>query len=298
MSDSVNGCYVPLAGWTVPRPVFKRLQQLTAPAEQPTTLAKVKAHLRKTDSAEDDYITDLIAVSADMVEKYCSRKLIPVDVQMWMDFIPGTGNENALYGSGTAQVPIRYANVGMFRWFDLMGTPVTAFDSMHYITDTGTDVVFDAANYIVDMVDPDMRARVILQRGTVWPTDLQVASALYVKYTQGYKTNYPQWIANTAYAIGAIVSNNTLSYVCTTAGTSAASDGPTGTTTSVDGTATWTYVCAPGVPAALRHAVLLVAAALYSNRGDNADKGNTDVLNLPSVRATLDPYRVMSISTL
>jgi hypothetical protein len=242
MADMVNNLQVPLAGWTVPRPVFKRLDE-TFPTTYPTTAAKVKTHLRITHNADDDYITDLIPVATQMVEQYLSRRLIARAAQMWMDFIPGTGNEYTLYGAGTAQVPVRYANIGMFRWFELMGTPVSAWDSIHFVTDAGVDGVFDPSQYIVDITDKDMPARLILQRGAVWPVDLRVAKGLYCKYTLGYGAT------------------------------------------------------ADAVPPSLRHGVLLVAGALYSNRGDAADQP-LDILSLPGVRAALAPYRVLKVSTL
>jgi hypothetical protein len=300
MADMVNNLQVPLAGWTVPRPVFKRLQDITAPVDSVVTLAKLKQHIRKTDSLDDDYLTDLIQTATEMVEHYLSRKLISRTVQMWMDFIPGTGNEYTLYGAGTAQIPVRYANIGMFRWFELFGMPVTAVDSVHYITNDGTDQVFASNQYIVDNVDPDQPARILLQRGTVWPTDLQVAHALYTKYTLGYKRNDPAWTPSTPYLVGALVSNGGLSYQCTVAGTSASSGGPTGqsTGTIVDGGVTWSYVSqATAVPYTLRHGVLLVAAALWSNRGDNQD-AQVEILELPAIKTALRPYRRMSISCL
>lgn len=299
MADMVNSMQVPLAGWTVPRPIFKRLEQLTAPADYPTTLGKVKSHLRVTHNADDEYLNDLIATATEVVEQYLSRRLVKRDVRMWMDFLPGTGNEYTLYGAGTAQIPIRYANIGMFRWFDLFGTPVSAFDSLNYIMNDGSANVFPASQYIVDITDPDMPARIILQRGAVWPTDLQVAHALNARYTLGYSNGFPAWQPLTAYGLGAQVTNGGLSYQATTAGTSAASGGPTGQGTGIaDASVIWTYVSgAAAVPAPLRHAVMLVSAAFYSNRGDAAD-AEKDVLRLPAIQATLEPYRVRRMSLL
>jgi hypothetical protein len=242
MSDMVNNTQVPLAGWTVPRPVFKRLEEVSAPSELPITLTSLKSHLRVTHTADDDYLTELISVATDVVQRYLNRRLVSQDVRMWMDFIPGTGNEYTLYGAGTAQIPVRYANIGMFRWFELFGTPVTDFDKMEYITNAGATVEFPADQYIVDRTDPDMPARIILQRGTVWPTDLQVAHSLSCTYSLGYAD-------------------------------------------------------AAAIPPSLKHGVRLVAAALYSNRGDNADAMG-EVLALPNIAATLNPYRVLKVSTL
>jgi hypothetical protein len=55
------------------------------------------------------------------------------------------------------------------------------------------------------------------------------------------------WVALTAYLVGDVVSNDTGKvYRCITAGTSAASGGPTGTTTDItDGTAHWCYYGTP-----------------------------------------------------
>jgi hypothetical protein len=64
----------------------------------------------------------------------------------------------------------------------------------------------------------------------------------------------PRWTGNTAYALNANVQNdaNGRIYICTVAGTSAASGGPTGTGAGiVDGTVTWNFVSASSANASL-----------------------------------------------
>lgn len=57
-------------------------------------------------------------------------------------------------------------------------------------------------------------------------------------------TAAPAWAGSTAYALGDFVTNGANQYKCTTAGTSAASGGPTGTGSGItDGTAAWEYCC-------------------------------------------------------
>lgn len=69
-------------------------------------------------------------------------------------------------------------------------------------------------------------------------------------------TFVPQWLALTAYVVGNIIKNNGFPYRCTTAGTSAASGGPTGVTGSIsDGSVVWAY----SAPAQLKNNVSHIA---------------------------------------
>lgn len=64
----------------------------------------------------------------------------------------------------------------------------------------------------------------------------------YACTTEG-TANGTIWVASTNYAVGDTVNNSGNVYQCTTAGTSAASGGPTGTGTSItDGTVVWAYI--------------------------------------------------------
>lgn len=74
----------------------------------------------------------------------------------------------------------------------------------------------------------------------------EVAGVLEVSYV-GLSTSAiatpTEWAALTAYNIGNVVTNSGRVYRCTGAGTSAASGGPTSTSSSItDGTATWEYI--------------------------------------------------------
>ncbi len=242
---SNGGNSAPLGGWTVPRPVFKRLQVI--PSEGPVdplfTLNILRTHLRQPSPLDDDYLkTVILPTAVDAVEQYISRTLITKNLRMWMDFIPGMGRDDSYNQNGVIEAPVSYSGGTSFRWFDLMSAPVTEVTSINFITDAGDEVVFDDANYIADFSDPDANARIILQRGSVWPTDLRVAKSLFIDYKAGY---------------------------------GAATD----------------------VPASLKHAVLLIATALYTNRGDSADAQDM-VLHFPAITALLNPYRIIKIGTL
>ncbi len=57
-------------------------------------------------------------------------------------------------------------------------------------------------------------------------------------------TAAPAWAGSTAYSLGAYRTNGAHIYKCVTAGTSAASGGPTGTGSAItDGSAVWDYYC-------------------------------------------------------
>ena len=202
-----SGPMAPLAGWTVARPIFARLEEVAGPATQPITLAEVKAHLRITHSAEDAYLTALIPVATRMVERYLSRRIVSQQVRAWFDMLPGMGNDIPGFGAGVQSVPIRYANVGMFRWINLPGQPVKSFEAFKYYTLDNTLMTYDAANYLVDLHDQDMIARVVLQYGSVWPVNLRVSQALALEYTLGYATPPADIVHAVKMALAAIFSN-------------------------------------------------------------------------------------------
>ena len=204
----------------------------------PVLLPMVKQHLRITHSAEDTILQAYIVAATKVIENYTSRRILPQTLRLWLDMVPGTGNDIPNWGAGVQSMPVRYANVGMLRMIELQGRPVQSFQSFTYYTLDNELQTYDAANYLVDMHDPDMEARVVLQYGAVWPVNLRVSQALALNYTVGYATP----------------------------------------------------------PSDICVAIMMIVAALYSNRGDAADKP-LDILKLPAVAAILAPYRSLHVGT-
>lgn len=63
------------------------------PANTPISLAQAKSHLKSETSADDDYITDLIATATLFVEQKINRKFI---TQIWRQYEDGIGNERVI----------------------------------------------------------------------------------------------------------------------------------------------------------------------------------------------------------
>ena len=119
-----------------------------------------------------------------------------------------------------------------FKWIKNLGTGTTYDDSKwFYIARTSTEryvgCIKPAAGGGTGDID-------------IWNVDGTVCTVSYDATAA--------WAANTAYAVGVRVTNSSNVYQCLTAGTSAGSGGPTGTTTPTDGivdnTARWTYISA------------------------------------------------------
>ncbi len=107
--------------------------------------------------------------------------------------------------------------------------------------------------------------------GTVVPVGPTTLEAIGVRAAQGdafgptltlstkAAINATAWTITTAYVLGDKRSNGLNVYICTTAGTSAGSGGPTGTGSGIaDGTAVWAYLQLASVPLAIAATVEVI----------------------------------------
>jgi len=132
---------------------------ITAPAETPITLEEAKAQLRITGTEDDDYIEALIeAVTAtiDGPAGWLGRALVTQTLEYQFGCFP----------TCDIQLPCR---------------PVVSITSIKYDDSAAEEQTLDAASY--RLVAPNI---VGLVSGSTWPTALDQAGAVRVRYVAGY----------------------------------------------------------------------------------------------------------------
>lgn len=130
----------------------------TSPESEPVTLAEAKRHVRVDSTDDDDYLTSLISVARNHVEKYCGAYLATQTVEMkaedWRDM---------------AHLPVY---------------PVQSITTIAY-TDTNGD-----AQTLADTVYELRDAAVVLKYGQIWPA-IQAGSLITLTAVVGATSMQP-----------------------------------------------------------------------------------------------------------
>ena len=134
------------------------LEVVTAPAEEPLTLADAKAHLRVSSGAEDGYIETLITAARNVAESYTGRAFIPRSLRYRLDFFP--------------------------RELLLPVAPVQAVTQIDYVDYAGATQTLAAEAYQVDVASTPARIRPAYQAR--WPCTRAVLNAVTVLFDAGY----------------------------------------------------------------------------------------------------------------
>jgi len=130
---------------------------IVAPTVEPVTRTQAKAHLRVTDTGEDDLIDALIAAARVEVETFTRQALVKQTHLLKLDYFPAC-----------IHLPVH---------------PLCAVSSITYIDSAGATQTVDAADYRVDAYS--MPARITPAYGKVWPSTQDVTGAVSVNYTAG-----------------------------------------------------------------------------------------------------------------
>ncbi|MBJ7535279.1 hypothetical protein JDN40_14300 [Rhodomicrobium vannielii ATCC 17100] len=157
----------------------------------------------------------------------------------------------------TFQMSVRCRNAGLNAYEAAIGTSPTLkiFGGPTGATMPANVTVADAGTVLATMaLPPDWMSDAANGQKSLTGTwqDVAADASGYAAYVRVYASDGAcdwqflvgqQWQANTLYAVGQQVYNGSNTYRCTTAGTSAASGGPTGAGTGIaDNGAVWSYI--------------------------------------------------------
>lgn len=133
----------------------------TAPTTEPLVLADVKAHLRVDSTADDTYITSLIAVARQYLDGYSGVLGRCLITQTWDLVLKGFPS------SGLIDIPL---------------PPLASVTSISYIDSDGASQTLAATEYDVDVGGGAVR----LAYNKSWPATRSVFNAVTVKFVAGY----------------------------------------------------------------------------------------------------------------
>lgn len=142
------------------------LKLITDATTEPLTLTQAKRHLRVEHSLDDDDITDAIVSARKLAEHLTGRALAQQTWERVLDAFP----------SGEIELGVPPANTDD-KVFEIV--------SVKYIDAAGVEQTMDAADY---SLDSDTPPGWVLPSETLaaWPTTLDAANAVRVRFTVGY----------------------------------------------------------------------------------------------------------------
>lgn len=131
---------------------------VTAPADEPISVAEAKLHSRVDGSDNDSLITGLIIAARIKAEDVTGRQLFTATWKLTLDIFPPT---------------IRIDKV-----------PVSAVSSVKYVDTAGVQQTLDASKYQVDLVSNP--ARLVPAFGESWPSTRAQLNTVEVEFIAGF----------------------------------------------------------------------------------------------------------------
>lgn len=137
------------------------LQLITAPTEEPITLAEAKLHLRVDTDADDALITAFITAARQWAEEYTWRAFV---TQTWDYALDAWPHNGQIY----------------------MPRPtLQSVTTVTYTDENGSAAVMSDADYFVDVIKKP--GRIVLNSNSTWPSvTLRRSSGIVIRFVAGY----------------------------------------------------------------------------------------------------------------
>ena len=145
--------------------------ELVSQSASPVSLADFKVFLKIDGSDEDSFLTLCLNSSVSAIEKYIKRVLVNSEFNLWLDAFPplAENNEYRIFNASELFLP---------------NPPAILIKSIKTYDEANTETTFSSAAYTADLFN----ARIFLNDGYVWPTDLRNKNSIKINYTCGYGT--------------------------------------------------------------------------------------------------------------
>ncbi|CAI2719743.1 head-tail connector protein [Nitrospina watsonii] len=154
----------------------------TAPAEEPLSLAEVKAYLKVTSADDDALITCILAGVRRACEAWTGRALVTQTWTVWLDGFPRASRCEAPH-SGYFDLPVDHFD----RVSPIIHLPLPPLQSVTFLKTYGADnqaATFDSVRYFVDTASQP--GRIVLNASASWPSGLRNANAVEIEFVAGY----------------------------------------------------------------------------------------------------------------
>jgi uncharacterized phiE125 gp8 family phage protein len=138
------------------------LKLVTAPAQEPVTLAEAKAHLRVLHDSEDTYIANLVRAARVHIEVTTGRALVTQTWDFWLAGFPK---------GGTIELP---------------RPPLQSVTWVKYRDADGVEQTLAADQY--DVVAPGLIGTVEEAPDATWPATQRRSQAVNVRFVAGYSS--------------------------------------------------------------------------------------------------------------
>jgi len=160
----------------------RSLATVTAPTGRAVSLVEMKAYLRQDDTEDDAMIDAFIVTATEAVKQFTRVALLTEVFDLRMDGFSADGDDD-LVALGSGVHDGHYGSiVGNPGTIDLPFAPLQSVTSVTTYDRANTSSVFSASAYSVDTGG----ARIYLNDGYTWPTELRDRDAVHIRFTAGY----------------------------------------------------------------------------------------------------------------